>query len=370
MDNYHRPPPRTVVLLLRRHRAVFIIKQHLPPVNIAPCESCESTGIGILEDMNTIKVLTIGKATQDVFLKSDEFDPHLEGKIAYTHLPLGAKLDVEDVVFATGGNATNVAVTLARQGLHASYLWLLGTDPASHAVVAELDGEGVETSHVKQQDRYRAGYSCILLANSGERTILNYPGALPERNGASIDLAPIAETDWVYPTSLGSIELLERIIHEAKRSGARVMLNPAGSELRDPVRLKALLEDIDVLCLNKEEMQMLVEGETSEELVRHGLHYCKVVIVSDGPRGVVASDGATIVSAGMYDDVPVIDRTGAGDAFASGFLSQWALGKSLSESIVFASANSTSVVGTIGAKPGILHAGAQLHDMPLDEKPL
>jgi len=84
----------------------------------------------------------------------------------------------------------------------------------------------------------------------------------------------------------------------------------------------------------------------------------------------VASDGKTIIRAGMYEDVPVIDRTGAGDAFASGFLSQWAQGKSLKESIIFASANSTNVVTKVGAKEGILHKGVKLHDMPLVEKPL
>lgn len=60
----------------------------------------------------SVKILSIGKATQDVFLKSDEFDPHTEGRHVYTHLPLGIKMEVEDVTFSTGGNATNVAVTL------------------------------------------------------------------------------------------------------------------------------------------------------------------------------------------------------------------------------------------------------------------
>jgi sugar/nucleoside kinase (ribokinase family) len=71
----------------------------------------------------------------------------------------------------------------------------------------------------------------------------------------------------------------------------------------------------------------------------------------------------------MYEDVKVVDRTGAGDAFGSGFLSQWAMGKSLKESIIFASANSTSVVEKIGAKAGILSINTRLHEMPLHEKP-
>jgi len=90
--------------------------------------------------------------------------------------------------------------------------------------------------------------------------------------------------------------------------------------------------------------------------------------VSDGPNGVFASDGASIIEAGMYEDVKVFDRTGAGDAFGSGFVSYYSQGKALHESVVFASANSTSVVTKIGAKEGILHAGGALHDMPIKER--
>ena len=305
-------------------------------------------------------------------LRSDEFSPQQEGKVAYTHLPLGVKMEVEDIVFATGGNASNVAVTFARQGLQSSYMWTLGFDPASETILHDLDHEGVDTSAVLQRDKYRAGYSNILIATDGERTILNNRGVSTDASADDLDLSRIAEADWIYPTSLalGGVDLLRVLVDYAEEHETKVMLNPAGPELAEPAKLKALLSSVDVLCVNKEEMQMLVEGETSEELVRHALRYVPVAIVSDGPRGVVASDGKTIVSAGMYEDVPVTDRTGAGDAFASGFLSQWALGKSLRESIVFASANSTSVVTEYGAKKGILRGAVELHDMPIEEKPL
>jgi ribokinase len=323
-------------------------------------------------NMQKPKILTIGKTTQDVFLKSDEFDPHKEGKIAYTHLPLGVKMEVNDVTFTTGGNAGNVAVTFARQGLDARYMWTLGYDPASETILRDLDEEDVDTSHVVRKERYQAGYSTILIATNGERTILNHRGVSTDKRGVDLDFDVIAEVDWVYPSSLanGGIELLRHIVDYAEKSATKVMLNPAGPELAEPQKLRSLLESVEVLCVNKEEMQMLVEGDTLEELVRHALHYVPVVIVSDGPNGVVASDGKTLVRAGMYEDVEVIDRTGAGDAFASGFLSQWAQGKSLKDSIIFASANSTSVVTKIGAKAGILKHKVSLHDMPIHEKPL
>lgn len=312
-------------------------------------------------------IYAIGKATQDVFLRSREFDPKTEGKVAYTHLPLGAKIDVEEAFFSTGGNATNVAVTLARQGLDSHFVWALGEDPASQSILSDMKAEGVHTDLVDQRQEYKASFSTILLSPDGERTILNFHGSVMDEASFNHALHKVDKADWLYPSSLGDYRLLTMLIERAKALGAKVMLNPAGSELAQPEKLKSILKDIEVLCLNKEEMQSLVGKGDLEELVRKGLELCPVVIVSDGPNGVCASDGKTIVKAGMYDDVPVIDRTGAGDAFASGFLSQWSRGSGLRDAVVFGSANSTSVVSKIGAKAGILRADAKLHNMPLEE---
>jgi sugar/nucleoside kinase (ribokinase family) len=319
--------------------------------------------------MPTPTILSIGKATQDVFLTASKvFEPQESKGVMYEQLPLGQKLDLDDVVFATGGNATNAAVTFARQGLHSKYIWSIGTDIASEAILQALDGDGVDTSHVFQDQSYRASYSVILLSATGERTILNYHGTKLSSDHHDLDMSVIESADWLYVSSLGDIDLLEDIVSRAAKHGVKVMLNPAGSELQQADKLRTILEDIEVLIVNKEEAKQIVEGDSLEELVRHGLHYCPVVIVSDGPNGAVASDKKTIVTAGMYENVPVIDRTGGGDAFGSGFLSQWAEGKSLRDSLIFASANSTSVVAKIGAKEGILHRGTTLHDMPIEER--
>ena len=314
-------------------------------------------------------IVTIGKATQDVFLRSTNVFTQLVHKgVKYEQLPVGQKLDLDEVIFATGGNVTNAAVTFARQGLHSQYAWCLGKDVASEGILQSLDKEGVDTSHVYQSDAFRASYSTVIMLSGGERTILNYKGSMPTSADHELDLSIIDSGDWLYISSLGDMKLLERIITRASEHGVKVMLNPAGVELQSPDKLKGLLEDVEILTVNKEEAQMIVEGETIEELARHAHHYCPVVIVSDGPNGAVATDGKKVIAAGMYEDVPVVDRTGGGDAFGSGFLAYYSQGHSLKESMIFASANSTSVVQKIGAKDGILHKGTQLHDMPLTEK--
>ncbi|HUC96487.1 MAG TPA: carbohydrate kinase family protein [Candidatus Saccharimonadales bacterium] len=316
-------------------------------------------------------MLTIGAAVQDIFMShSPEFMPFndkYDGKV-FLKIEFGSKNDVDDIIFSTGGGATNAAVTFARQGLEVEFMGTIAHDTAGQAVLTDLDNEGVDTKNVSYSDKYHTGYSTVLIAPNGERTFLTYRGASTHFDIKNFDLSE-SRADWVYVSSMaGDMDVLDDIFRQAKKIDKKICYNPGKDELKKISKLRPLLEDVEVLLVNKEEAQMIVDGETLEELVRKLINRVSVVIVSDGHKGVMASDGQTIVRAGMYEDVKVVDRTGAGDAFGSGFLSQWASGKSLKDSIVFASANSTSVVTKIGAKAGILHKGAVLHAMPLSEK--
>lgn len=316
------------------------------------------------------RIITVGAAVQDVFLShSDALRPVCEDPHhCFARLELGAKADVNQIHFSTGGGATNAAVTFARQGHEVRFLGVVGHDPAGRAIIDELDEENVDTALLKYSDTHSTGYSVLLLAPSGERTILTYRGASTHYRLEDLDISGLT-ADWLYVTTLaGSMPALHQLFSQAKAQGMKIFFNPGKKELAQAAELKGLLEDVDVLLANRQEMMQIVQGEALEELVLHGLHRAPVVIVTDGKDGVAASDGKTLVRAGLYEDGPVVDQTGAGDAFGSGFLSRWAEGASLKEAILFASANASSVVSHIGAKKGILYQGAQLHAMPLYEK--
>lgn len=318
-------------------------------------------------------MLTIGAAVQDIFMShSPEFMPFDDkyDKKVFLKIEFGSKNDVDDINFSTGGGATNAAVTFARQGLEVEFMGTIAHDTAGEAVLSDLDSEGVYTKNVSYSDKYHTGYSTVLIAPNGERTFLTYRGASTHYDIKNFDISK-SNADWIYISSMaGDMDVLDNIFRQAKETNKKICYNPGKDELEQISKLKPLLEDVDVLLVNKEEAQMIVDGAILEELVRKLLNRVSVVIVSDGHNGVLASDGKTLVRAGMYEDVKVIDRTGAGDAFGSGFLSQWVQGRSLKDSIVFASANSTSVVTKIGAKSGILRKGTVLHAMPLSEKSL
>jgi len=316
-------------------------------------------------------ICALGAASQDVFLSGKGIRSQLDASSNeyVEEFKLGAKLNVEHVLFATGGGATNAAVTFSRQGLQASFIGRVGKDIAGHGVLSELDKEHIDTSKTIYDEQQGTQYSTILLTETGERTILVYRGAAQAHTAAEYEQVDFKGFEWLYVSSFGgAFEALSVIFEHAKQSGVKIAFNPGQAELDQPELLKGLLDDVTVLILNKDEAALVVEGGSSEELARHLMHYVPVVVVSDGPNGVVATDGKTVIEAGMYEDVPVLDRTGAGDAFGSGFVSYYSQGKSLKESVVFASANSTSVVTMYGAKDGILQQGVALHEMPIKER--
>lgn len=319
-----------------------------------------------------VRVVTVGAAVQDVFLSnSDAFAPVCTNPdTCFNMIELGSKADVNTIFYSTGGGATNAAVTFARQGLDVRFMGVIGRDPAGQAVLDDLDKENVNTELLRYSDTHNTGYSVLLVAPSGERTILTYRGASTHYREGDINLDGV-EADWLYVTTLaGSMKVLDRLFSQAKSAGMKIFFNPGKKELARADELRGLLEDVDVLLANKQEMSQIVEGGSIEELARHALNIVPVAVVTDGPNGVVATDGKTLVRAGLYEDREVIDQTGAGDAFGSGFLSQWALGRSLKDSIIFASANASSVVEKMGAKTGILYKGVQLHSMPIQETEL
>ena len=319
--------------------------------------------------MNIPKILSIGAATQDVFLdNSPEFRLISMAKDQdVVEFDLGSKIDVQNIEISSGGGATNAATTFARQGLESSFMGVVGMDSSGEQVSKMLDEESIDTSRVEFSNRYNTDYSAIILAPNGERTILTYRGASEHIYADNFELK-YGEFDWIYLSNLaGRFDVISKIIQESVKKGAKIAWNPGKKELLEAEKVRTLLRDIEILIVNKEEASLIFEGISAEELIRNGSKFVPVMILTDGPDGVWAISGNKMIRAGMYEDVPSIDRTGAGDAFGSGFVSQWAQGANLQQSVLFASANSTAVIQHLGAKKGILYKNAKLHSMPMQE---
>lgn len=317
-------------------------------------------------------MVALGKATQDVFLRSArDFTPRPGAGGRVLVLPLGAKLDLDDLAITTGGNAANAAVTFARQGLRSRFLWALGEDEASVAILESLRDEGVDVDRVLVEPGRTASVSIVLLAPSGERTILNERGTLPSAFGGRLDLAPIAEADWLYLSSLaGDMRLLGDALAVANRAGTRILLNPAGTELALLRVLLPLLPRCDIVAVNAEEARLLLGcmEQDPDELAIALSRLGPAALVTDGARGASFCDGTQLFAAGISPAHEVVDTTGCGDAFASGFLAGFAVGEPVERCLAFAAANAASVLRHVGARAGILRAGARAEAVPVVER--
>lgn len=305
------------------------------------------------------RIVAFGGVTQDVHLMGPALrhhtDPRTHGDVE--QFPLGAKLELDAVAFGVGGGASNAAVTFARQGFPTALAARVGRDLPGEEVRRTMLAEGVDVRRLTVDETLGTAYSVILLADNGERTVLVYRGAAHHFGVAELVAGAPYEADWFYVSALGGdLVLLRAILDLARSLGARVALNPGQAELDQRDALLPLLDGVEILLANRDELACLYGGFTPLETIAAAVAEgaCRHVVLTDGPDGCWATDGARIVRAGVYRDVEVVDRLGAGDAFCSGFTAAIARGDDLADAISLGAANSTAVVGRIGAKAGIL----------------
>ena len=313
------------------------------------------------------RIVSIGAALQDVYLVDhDDFGTNSRG--FFNQLELGTKVDIDKIQFSVGGGATNAATTFARNGHESIFMGCIANDPAGTAIINSLDDEGIDSSYVTYTDRAQTGYSVLLLAPSGERTILTCRGASAKFELLNPDDLDTINPDWIYVTTFrGNMDMLDQFFTKAKSLGSKIMFNPGNLELQHRRKLLGLLSDVDVLLVNKSEAKQIVEGSSLNELIGRIRNYVPAVIITDSNQGAIATDQIEVYRVGIYEDIRVKDSTGAGDAFGSGCLAAYANGKSFKDSLIFASANSTSVVQKIGSKAGIINQNTKLHSMPIQE---
>jgi len=316
-------------------------------------------------------VITFGSATRDIFLKSDLFrvvhDPkHLE-RLGFPTgeaqcFALGSKIEIKDQFETLGGGAANAAVTFARQGFKVGTFAKVGNDRNGLAAALDLKAERI-TSFFARDKKFATSYSVILVSPNGERTILDYRGASQYFKKNEVQFNKLSAR-WAYisPGHL-DLSLVREVVEHLHSRGTKITINPSQFYLKMGIgKLAPLLKKIDVVMMNREEAAYLlgIKYEEERKIFKKFDELIKgIAVMTDGPRGVLVSDGKKVYRAGTFKEKKILDRTGAGDAFGSGFTAALARRSEISyasihEAIRLGSANATSVVEVVGATPGIL----------------
>ncbi len=313
-------------------------------------------------------VIAAGSATEDVFVLVRQtavvrFETP-DREIAYLGLEYGAKIAVDQVEIMTGGGATNTAATFARMGLKTACLCKLGRDGPGERICAELQSLGVDTSMVAFTDQHRTGYSVIITAFTGERTILTHRGANRHLLWREIDKDKLAATSWLYLGSMRgpAAEIWFKAAEFCKAHGVKLACNPGGTQLRLGLDgLRPVLQACELLILNRQEAGELTgieprpgEADEHELLEKLAAAGCKNVVITCGEQGAWGTDGTGVYFVPARKVEKVASTVGAGDAFAAATLVALHRGLGLREAMRIGAANAAGVVQHIGAKQGIL----------------
>lgn len=309
--------------------------------------------------MKEYDFIAIGDIVIDAFIRLKDAEAHcdVDGKNCKLIMDFGAKIPYEAVYeLPAVGNSANASVAAARLGLSSALITNIGDDIYGDKCLTHLKDDNVSTEYVVRHEGKKTNYHYILWFQD-ERTILikheAYSYSLPTH---------FAPPKWIYLSSFakegeGFHDTIA--LYLQKHPQVKLAFQPGTFQLALGLdRLKALYAHTEVFICNVEEAQGLVgnpKAQVQDMLRAIRARGPKTVLISDGKRGAyLLHDDKTYFMPPYPDSKPPLERTGAGDAFASTFVSALALGLSPLEAIRWAPINSASVVQYVGAQKGLL----------------
>jgi ribokinase len=309
-------------------------------------------------------VITVGNVRMDAYMNihDPEKELHKDTEHHGVCFRQGEKIRVDRFDFLLGGNAANVAVGLARLGLKATVCAETGDDEFSIRIRNTLAKENIERLLINQVKGGATKLS-VVINFAGDRTI--FAEERDQENDLSLEEV---EAEWIYLTSLARVwdRPYKMVLDFAKEHGVKLAFNPGELQIREGKEIiEKVLENCEILFVNKEEAELILFNHYAKKIVNNENYIkdlCealqklgpKTVVITNGKRGAYVFTPTGGLESRDPESGKVVERTGAGDAFASGFLAAIVQGLSVEKAIRWGSLNASSVVGDIGAQRGLL----------------
>ncbi len=295
-------------------------------------------------------VITFGSAVVDVFVHTDVAESN-----NFMNYPIGAKILIKELKFDIGGGGTNTAVAFSRLGLKTGCICNVGNDENGNKILNLLKKEKI--SFLGKIDKSEmTGYSIILDSKGGERTILTYKGA---NNNIAFDSSySRLKSKWLYYSALleKSFNTQKKLAEIMHKKGAKIAFNPS-SYIINNEDFSSLMKICEVLVVNKEEAEMICKKfNKSKDNLLESIHELgpKIVLITDSDNPAFCFDGNKKYSIAPHKNIKVVERTGAGDAFASGFVAGMIANLPILKCLELGLKESESVITSRGAKNKLL----------------
>jgi sugar/nucleoside kinase (ribokinase family) len=291
------------------------------------------------------RFLCVGDAALDVIVKM-QTEIHI-GSDTASHISMHG-----------GGAAANTATWLADLGHDVYFSCRLGDDAAGRAIAAEFDEWGIEYRKEFLANE-KTGVVVVLVNSVGERTMFPDSGAnsgIDERS-----LPPLLDFDAAFLSGYSLFNPLStsgvlRIISTIKSANIPLIFDPASVGTMTAfgrARVLEMLPLMDIVIMNDDEARFIAATDDVKSALAFLSSLSPLVVIKTGSSGAIAQLGGGTLIKSTAEAIEAIDTTGAGDAFAAGFMPEWLRSHDLLESMTAGNEVARRCVAIIGARPSV-----------------
>ena len=308
-----------------------------------------------------MRVLGIGNAIVDVICKvEDDFiiKNNLTKGLMKLIFDQGefsnllSNLKIEKTI--SGGSVANSIVGLSQLGGEVGFIGKISDDNFGVKYEEGLKKENVNFFYTKKKELLPTGTCLILITPDSERTMCTFLGTAGKISKDDLDANVIKKSDLVFLEGYlwdegDPKEAFEKAINLSKKA-AMSLSDKFCVDRHKPNFLSLVKDKLDLVFANEGEITSLIDAKNFDEVVSFGREIKKHLVITRGERGAISIYKDEIMEIDAKKDLKVIDLTGAGDLFASGYLHGLINNFSQKECLIKATEMSSKIIQQIGAR--------------------
>jgi fructokinase len=261
-------------------------------------------------------------------------------------------LKIEKTV--SGGSVANSIVGLSQLGNQVGFIGKVSDDEFGSKYEQGLKEENVEYFYSRKNEELPTGTCLILVTPDSERTMCTFLGTAGKINENDISLDAIKKSEIIFLEGYlwdegDPKKAFDKAINNANKI-AMSLSDQFCVDRHKPHFLELVKKKLDITFANEQEIKSLIEAKDFQEVIDFSKQLNKLIVITRGEKGAVAIQGQEIVETGILQNLKIIDLTGAGDLFASGFLHGHVNQLSIKESLEKGTEMSSKVIQQIGAR--------------------
>ena len=307
-----------------------------------------------------MKILGIGNAIVDVICKVEESFITDNGLTKSTmklvdeteFKKLLSNLKIEETV--SGGSVANSIVGLSQLDNKVGFIGKVNEDDLGGKYEEGLKKENVEYFYSKKKEEMPTGTCLILITPDSERTMCTFLGIAGKINENDVDVSAVKNSEITFLEGyLWDEGDPKKAFNKAIQNSNKAAMSLSDLfcvERHKPHFLDLVKNKLDIIFANEQEALSLIDTKNFDEVISFAKQLGKIVVITLGEKGSIAIQKNEVVECNSKKDLKIVDLTGAGDLFASGFLHGHVNNLSLKESLEKGTEMSSKIIQKIGAR--------------------